>query len=146
MVEKLTRLTMPMLFGSIQEYCSSQDIRLYEREGIHDGTVHMTFCSKMYYRIEMLAAEKVVNEVFIRNITLYKTIIGSLCYVEQVLQISSVGKRIQICNLIIRIFINKQPYYMRTYKASTSCYQYFFHLLTNSLGCFTSSSGGKDLK
>ena len=88
----------------------------------------MAFGREVDHGNEIMLLEQLMNESGINDIAFYKFVIRHVLYVPKVLEIACISKLIEIDDLIPGIVIHEAPYYVRTDKACSSCYQNCFQV------------------
>ena len=58
--------------------------------------------------------------VEVANVGLDKRIVGFVLYISQVLEVAGIGQFIDTNDMIVRIFVDKQSYYMGTNESSST--------------------------
>jgi hypothetical protein len=114
MVEPLVgELITPVLPGCIEQVYGSQYVRFNEGYRIGYGAVHVTLGSEVDHALRLILTEYPVERIGVGDIGFLEEIIRSVLDIAEIFQISCIGQQIQINDAVLRIFPDKQPYYMR---------------------------------
>ena len=103
---------LPVGFGGLEEGKSAHHIGLGEGEGILDGAVHVAFCRKMDDAVHVLLLHETEDTLEVADVHLDKAVVGAVLNVLEVGQVAGVGEFIQIDNLVIRVLVDEQAYYV----------------------------------
>src|SRR5690606_25481156 len=79
--------------------------------------------------IGFFSTEKLINEISVDNIALYKAVIRTPLNILKVLQVTRIGQLVQINNLIFRVAINHPSHHMRTDKSGAAGNDNFLHFI-----------------
>src|SRR5690606_14190969 len=109
-------ITLPKFFGGIQQVYRTDHISIDECIWIGNRTVDVRFRSQMNNPIRPIPRKNLPNNSPITDISFYKRVIGTLINIDEILQITCICQRIQVDNLVLRIFEDKEPDNVRTDK------------------------------
>ena len=116
----LFREGFPVQFGSLQQGQGTHHIGLGERKRILDGTVHMTFRRQMDNAIHLFFLHQPVETLKIADVHFHELVVRFVFYIPQIGQIAGVCQFVQTDNVVFRIFVDKQAYYMAPDKSGTT--------------------------
>ena len=92
----------------------------------------MRLCSKMDNTINLLTLHQFIKRLKVAYIHLYKLVIRFILHILKICKITCICKFIQINDIILRIFVYKEPYNVRAYKTS-STYMFITFLMSLNL-------------
>ena len=108
------RKRLPVKLGCLQQGKGSHDVCTRKSERILDAAIHMAFGRQVDNTVHMVLLHQFANLLEIADVRLDKRIVRLIFDVFQVCQVSGVGQFVQVDDPIIRIFVYKQPHYMRS--------------------------------
>ena len=82
----------------------------------------MTLGCKVNDAVHMLLLHKFVNGIEIAYVRLDKLVVRSVLNVFQVGKVASIGQLVEIDNFVVRVFVDKQSYYMAADKTCATGY------------------------
>ncbi|MCY1360756.1 hypothetical protein D9M69_473990 [compost metagenome] len=124
----LFRQRSPILPSSLQQGIGADDIGLYEGGRTIDGAIDMRLCSQVHHYVRLIAIEDAVKLSAITNIYLFKTIPITCRNLCKRLQVTGIGKLIQV-NYMILSSSNDMPNNSGTNKTSTTGNKKYHDLL-----------------
>ena len=111
----------PVFARGFQQTERAVDVGFNERGRAVNRAVNMAFCGKMHNRTWLMFGKQAVEQCCIADVTLHEQVPGIILQGFQGIEIACVSQFIQIHNLVIGMFCNKQPHHMRTNKTCTTC-------------------------
>ena len=90
-----------------QQRQGANHIGLHKRRRPIDRTVDMAFCGEVDDRVRLVLAQQSVQQDAIRDAAFDEDVRGVAQHAGQRVAIASIGERIQIKHLIIRVFIDE---------------------------------------
>ena len=118
---------LPVCFGSLKQRERSHHIGLRKSKRIFDAAVNMTLCCKVDDAIYLLILHEFEDTVEIANIHLHELVVRLILNILEVRKITCIRQLIQVDNLIVWIFVHKQPYNMASDKSGSTGYYDSFH-------------------
>ena len=90
-----------VLSAGIQQSGGSHYVGSRKTCRVLDGAVHMALRRKVYDNIRLLRLKQVKYKLPVRNIPADKLVIGGVLHLRQVLQVSRIGQKIQVDDLML---------------------------------------------
>ena len=94
---------------------------------IRDGTVYVALCCKIDNHIRLFFFKQLEYKITVCNIAMYKFIIRFVLYRFQSLQVSCIGQKIQVDDLILRVFIYHMMYKVSADESCSACHDNFHY-------------------
>ena len=111
---------VPVATSSFQQYISTDDIRFDKCCWPCNGAVNVTFSCQVHHRIRLMSGKNTLHCRFITDIRVFKIVAIIFADFGKGLQVTSVGKFIDINNGILSIFNNMTNYCRSNETRSTS--------------------------
>ena len=120
-----------VFFGRIQKYLGSEHIGLYKDSRVCDGTIHVAFRCKVHNYIRAFFFKQIHNKFTICDITTDKFIIWLIFNRFQCFEVSGISQKIEINDLVVRIFIHHVMYKVTSDKSGTAGYNNFHRFVSS---------------
>ena len=99
----------PARLGGLEERKRTHHVGLSEGERILDGTVHVRLGRQVDDAVHVLLLHELEDTLEVADIHHHKAVIGLVLNVLEVGQIARISELIQVNDLILRVFIHKEP-------------------------------------
>ena len=103
---------LPIQLGSLQQTQSTHHVSLSECEWVLDRAVYMTLSSQVDDTVNLLVLHELVECVEVADVHLNELVVWFVLDVLQVSQVTSVGKLVEVNDVILGILVHKQADYM----------------------------------
>lgn len=122
------RKGIPVFLSSLQKRESTHHVGAGKGKGILDRAVYMAFSCEMYDAVDLVLPYDTAHIVKVRDIGLDEGIVGLVFYVLEIGEIAGISKFVEIHDMVIGIFGDKQPDYMRPDETGAASSKYILHI------------------
>ncbi len=123
-------LNQPELADCLQQGECAHDIGVDKRPGIQNGTVYMGFGSKVSDSINLIAAQQIVHQSAVADISLNKDVARSIRQVFEVLLAAGIGEDIQIDDMHLRLGLEEKAHKIRADESGPAGDKYILHSIS----------------
>ena len=90
----------------------------------------MRFSCQMDDAIDLLILHQLVERVEVADVHLHELVVGLILNILEVSEVACISELVEIDDIVLRVLIYEEAYYMRADKASTACdYYVSFHFI-----------------
>ncbi len=119
----------PVFPGGLQQGESAHYVGACERERVLDGAVNVALCRKVDDAVDPVVADDAAHLIEIGDVSLNERVVRSALNILKIGKVAGVCKLVKIYDMIVRVFVDKQPDNVRSDESGTTGDQYIPHRL-----------------
>ena len=126
-VEKLTLVAFgqrfPIFAGGLKQRERTHHICAGKGEWVFDRAVDVALGSQMNNAVDFMFADDLAHSIKVGDVGAHEGVVGSILDVAQVGQISGVCQLVEVDDIVVWIFVDKQPHHVRSDESGTAGYE-----------------------
>ena len=111
----------PIELGSLQEGECAHDVCTSEGEGILDAAIDVALSGEVDDAVHLLVLHQLQECVEVADVHLHELIVRLILDVLEVGEVAGIGQLVEVDDLVLRVFVDEEAYYMAADKTGAAC-------------------------